>query len=186
LRREKGEKILVPFTVLAEDLAFVPLPEGAVKDIRPVSSPGRLALSPDGGSVYLGDQGRQWRVHVPFGGSEAILLRADVKLEVQEVTNPPKAMTDGSRSVRSILSPRLSPEGRTMVFGAAGFLWKQPVAGGAQRIYHGEAQEGELAFSPDGKELAFVLAEHGMCSLLLLNLSSGQAEKVALGGFGPG
>ena len=80
---------MVPFTVLAEDLAFVPLPEDAVKDIRPVSSPGRLALSPDGGSVYLGDQGRQWRVHVPFGGSKAILLRADVKLEVQEVTKSP-------------------------------------------------------------------------------------------------
>jgi hypothetical protein len=34
-------------------------------------------------------------------------------------------------------------------------------------IYHGEAQE-EPVFSPHGKELAFVLTEHGMCSLLLL------------------
>jgi Tol biopolymer transport system component/imidazolonepropionase-like amidohydrolase len=172
----------VPFTVLAEEMAYMPLPEGAVRSIRPVSSRGGFGVSPDGESVYLSDQGRLWRVHVPSGGSEAIPFRADVRLEVQEVTTPPKAMTEESKSVRSVSSPRLSPDGRTLVFAAAGFLWRQPVGGGkAQRIYHGEAQEGEPAFSPDGKGLAFVQTQQGIRSILLLNLSSGQARVLTAG-----
>jgi imidazolonepropionase-like amidohydrolase/Tol biopolymer transport system component len=172
----------VPWTVLGEGIAYLPLPEGKLRNIRPMSSRGRFALSPDGGSVYVGDQGRLWRVRVPSGGSEAIAFRADVKLEVREVTTPPKAIANESNSVRSVSSPRLSPDGRTVVFGAVGFLWRQLVEGGkSQRISHGEAQEGEPAFSPDGKELAFVQTQQGIRSLVLLNLSSGQARVLTRG-----
>jgi hypothetical protein len=90
----------VPWTVLAEGMAYLPLPEGELRDIRPMSSRGRFALSPDGGSVYVGDQGRLWRVRVPSGGSEAIAFRADVKIEVREVTTPHMAIANESNSVR--------------------------------------------------------------------------------------
>jgi Tol biopolymer transport system component/imidazolonepropionase-like amidohydrolase len=179
-----GHRIIanVPFTVLAEETAYIPLPEGAVRSLRPVSSSGRFGLSPDGGSVYVGDQGRLWRVHVPLGGSEAIPFRADVKLDVQEVTTPPKAITKEDNSMRSVVSPRLSPDGQTLVFGAAGFLWRQPVAGGkAERIYHGDALEGEPAFSPDGKELAFVHTLRGADTLLIMNLSTGETRALTAG-----
>ena len=170
---------------LEDGIVFVPLPSGSEREIGPISS-GRRSLSrfdrsADGKSIYLGNEGRLWRVH-PTGASEPISFHADVKLELQEITSPTRALVREDGSVRAILSPRLSPDGRTFVFGAAGFLWRQPLEEGkAQRIYHGEAMEGEPAFSPDGRQLAFVRTQHGTDSLLLLNLSGSQARILTTG-----
>ncbi len=165
------------FIPISEDIIFVPVPAGAGKDVLPVSRLGRFALSSDGKRLYVGDQGRLWRVLLPVGGSEALTLRARVKLEIQEVTNPPKSVPREGGSVRAILSPCLSPDGRTLVFGAAAFLWRQPLDGGkAQRISHSDALEREPAFSPDGRQLAFVQRQHGKDSVLLLDLASGQTR----------
>ena len=89
---------------------------------------------------------------------------------MREVTYSPKAIANESNSVRSVSSPRLSPDGRTVAFVKRISFLRQPVEGGkSQQISHGEAQEGEPAFSPDGKELAFVQTQQGIRSLVLLN-----------------
>ena len=159
----------------SEDIVFVPLPANPEKDLLPVSSLGRFDLSPDGKSLYIGDLGRLWRVQLPVGGQEALPLKAHVKLEVQEVTAALKSVPKETASVRAILSPRLSPDGRTLVFGAAGVLWRQPLDGGnAQRISPSEALESEPAFSPDGRQLVFVQTRQGKDSILLLDLATKQ------------
>lgn len=156
---------------LAEDLVFAPLGEGAERSLLPSSAHGRLAIAADGKSLVLGDEGRLWRVALPAGDRRDVPFRAGARLELAEVTMPPPASLHEGGQARAILSPRLSPDGRTLVFGAAGFLWRQELAGGpARRISQGDALEGEPAISPDGRWLAFVRTEHGRDSLVLLDL----------------
>jgi len=167
---------------VSEDIIFVPLPAGPEKDLLPVSSIGRFALSADGKSLYIGDLGRIWKVQLPSGAQEALPLNAHVKLDVKEVTTALESRPNETTSVRAILSPRLSPDGRTLAFGAAGVLWSQPLDGGnAQRISPSEALQWEPAFSPDGRQLAFVQTQQGKDSILLLDLATRQIRHLASG-----
>jgi imidazolonepropionase-like amidohydrolase/Tol biopolymer transport system component len=170
------------FILASEDLVFVPLPTGQQKAVAPVSSLGRFALCESNRCLYLGDQGRLWKVLLPSGDRHHVNFHAHVKLEVQDISTPRLALAPRADGVRSILSPRLSPDGRTLVFGASGFLWRQPVdAGEAERISRDTALESEPAFSPDGAQLAFVQTEHGEDSLRLLVLATGQSRTLTSG-----
>lgn len=165
------------FVPISEDVIFVPIPAGSEKEVVPVSSLGRFALSADGKSLYLGDQGHLWKVLLPDGGSQALSLQAHLKLETREISKPYRPPAPEGNVPRAILAPRLSPDGHTLVFGAAGFLWRQHLdAGKAQRISQDTALESEPTFSPDGHQLAFVHTEHGEDSVRLLDLVTGQTR----------
>jgi imidazolonepropionase-like amidohydrolase len=164
---------------IADDVILVPTMGGAETQLAPVSSHGRFALSADGKNLYLGDGGYLWKVLLPSGGSQALAFQAHAKLEVQDVVKPTRPLAEEGHTVRSISSPRLSPDGRTLIFGAAGYIWRQRLDGGKpQRISRDTALESEPAFSPDGHQLAFVHTEHGEDSLRLLDLVTGQAREL--------
>ena len=118
-------------------LSFVPMPDGAERELSSV--PGRLywdpqfAVAADNKSLYLGQDGRLWRIALPSRARRLIAFRARVSLEIQDITPPPKwtrAPVGGYASLRSVRWPRLSPDGRSLVFGAAGYLWQQALDGG--------------------------------------------------------
>src|SRR4051812_47251010 len=51
----------------------------------------------------------------------------------------------------------LAPDGRELIFSMLGHLFRLPVAGGAaEQITFGPSYDGEPAFSPDGRRVAFV------------------------------
>ncbi|HTS31949.1 MAG TPA: amidohydrolase family protein [Bryobacteraceae bacterium] len=163
-----------------EELVLIPTAARPAAHLTPVTRMGCFALSPDTKSLYIGDQGHLWKVLLPGGVKQALSFHADVKLELQEISQPVSAPSPEANSARVILTPRLSPDGRTLVFAAAGFLWKQPLAGGkAERITtQGSASEWEPAFSPDGR-LAYVHTERGEDSLRLLDLATGRETTLA-------
>ena len=175
----------------AEDLLFLPLPEGAerlVVMLPPHESP-RFSVATDNESLYLSEAGRLWKIALPSGLGEPIAFRARVRLEIQDPVAPPKlALTVGSSApVRSVLSPRLSPDGGHLVFGAFGYLWQQPLDGSspAQRLFEGSAIERNPAFSPDGRQLAFVHSEHGEEQVKVFDFASRQTRTVASGKWQP-
>ena len=149
------------------ELVFLPLPDGAERTVLPAKVDEddylRFAVARDNQSLYLGDQGRLWNVALSGGARQPIAFRARVQMEVQDPIPPPTwtPSTLGSSALpRSILSPRLSPDGKTLIFGAAGYLWQQPLDGGpAQRLFEGSALESGPAYSPDGRYLAFLRGE---------------------------
>lgn len=181
-----------PYTFIQEDnLLFLPLSEGADRLIYPVSgmsgirywSP-RFAMASDNKTLYVGNSGRLWKIAVPGRVPEPIAFRALVKLDIQEPTPPPEwtAPAAGtSAPPRSVLHPRLSPDGRMLVFGAAGYLWQQPLDGGpAVRLFEGKALESDPTFSPDGKQLAFLREEYGKENeLRVFHFKTGQTRTLA-------
>jgi Tol biopolymer transport system component len=86
--------------------------------------------------------------------------------------------------VLALTTPRLSPDGRRLVFRAAGQLWHQPLDGGpAQRLSGGDILEQAPVFSPDGRYLAFLqigLRENELC---VFDFETGERRTVCTGGL---
>lgn len=180
-----------------EHLLFLPLPEGAERQVIPLpptdppSYFGRgleFALAAGHKNVYLGANGRLLKVGLPDGLRETIAFTARVRLEIQDPIPPRKATflpAGSSLSPRGVLDPRLSPDGRTLIFGAAGHLWQQSLDsardGPAKRLFEGSAFESWPAFSPDGRQLALVRTEYGREEVRVFNFATRQMRTLASG-----
>lgn len=74
----------------------------------------------------------------------------------------------------------LSPNGKTLAFAWQGDLWSVPVAGGrARRLTQHSAEESAPAFSPDGKQLAFVSNREGSNQIYLMPAGGGEARQTS-------
>ena len=171
-----------------DKLLFVPIPEGGERMVTSLSRPRgwtpQFSVAADNKSLYLGSAGRLWKIALPSGAREPIPFNARVRLEIQGSVSPPKLAPAAGSSAppRSILHPRLSPDGRTLIFGAAGYLWQQPLDGGpAQRLFEGTAFERDPAFSPDGRQIGFVRSEHGIDEIRVFDFESRQMRTLASG-----
>ncbi|MCH8145396.1 MAG: PD40 domain-containing protein [Gemmatimonadetes bacterium] len=171
-----------------DDLGFLSLQDGAEQRLMTLSphrgwSP-RFAVTADGASLYMGSRGRIWKMALPSGVREPIAFSATVRHDLKDPVTPQKVAFLAGDSVKplSILEPRMSPDGSTLVFGAAGHLWSQSLDGGeAQRLFDGSALERAPAFSPDGRQLAFVRTERGQEEVRILDFDSGVVRTVTSG-----
>jgi imidazolonepropionase-like amidohydrolase/Tol biopolymer transport system component len=174
-----------------DDILFLPLPTGAERQILAVSglwySSPRFAVAADNKTLYVGNSGRLWEVTLPGGARKPIGFRAQVKLEIQDPVPPPQwapPAPGSSAPPRSVLQPRLSPDGRSLVFGAAGYLWEQSLnKGQVQRLSEGNAVEYDPAFSPDGRQLAFASGRQGKGEIKVLSFETRQTRTLASGSF---
>jgi len=74
----------------------------------------------------------------------------------------------------------LSPDGKTLAFAWRGDLWRVPTTGGrAQQLTQHAAEESAPAFSPDGKQLAFVSNREGSNQIYLMPATGGEARQVS-------
>jgi len=171
-----------------DDLGFLSLQDGAEQRLMTLPlhrgwAP-RFAVTADGASLYMGAAGRIWKMALPSGVREPIEFSATVRHDLKDPVTPQKVAFLAGDSVKplSILEPRMSPDGSTLVFGAAGHLWRQSLDGGeAQRLFEGSALERAPAFSPDGRQLAFVRTERGQEEVRILDFDSGVVRTVTSG-----
>lgn len=171
-QRRIGSDLAVP---TRNDFIRVPLEVGPVKEVAPISTLGRFAISTRGEYLFTGDEGGLWKITLSNSSHQVIQFQADVKLDIQDIPKPVQVSAPSDNAMRAIITPRLSPDGRTLVFGAIGYLWQQKSDGGkAERISQGSALESEPTFSPDGHQLAFVQTAGGKDSLVLLERATGR------------
>ena len=113
------------------------------------------------GTIYFGEKGKLWRIAALTGKRDEVPFSADIAFEFYRRSPPPMYSEKRPASPTSILTPRLTPDRKSVIFTAAGYLWQQSVSGGAaRRLLNTSGFEwGPAALSPDGKRLAYQLSE---------------------------
>ena len=194
----RGRSSGASYAASPKHLSFAPMADGANRYV--FSVPGRpywdpqFAVAADNQHLYVGQDGQLWKIALPRGTREHIAFAARVRLEIQAPTPPPTwgpTPVGSSPAPRSVLWPRLSPDGLSLVFGAAGYLWQQALDGGeapvetgtgqAERLFAGSALEWTPAFSPDGRQLAFVRRQFMKDDVNVFDFASRQTHTVASG-----
>lgn len=141
----------------------------------------RMTAASDGQALYAASDAKLWRVNLPGGAREQLVWNARVKMET--AVRPVKKWTPSSSptvAISAVLTPRISPDGRKLVFMAAGILWEQSLSGGqARKLIEEDAWQVEPAFSPDGKQLAFVSDKHGKREVRIFDFATRQARTIA-------
>ncbi|WP_372639119.1 amidohydrolase family protein, partial [Fodinibius sp.] len=89
--------------------------------------------------------------------SEVLPFEAEVKQQVTEAVTFRQEPAPDRFTARAIRHAVTSPDGRLLVFNAAGYLWKKELPDGSpERLTGGDAFEFEPSFSPDGHKLLYV------------------------------
>lgn len=124
---------------------------GAIRTVEPTAAPGET---------------------IPF------VARMSLRREILD-RNPQELRKPGDRvHVRGVYRPAPSPDGSLVAFAALGDLWVRAADGRVERATDSPADDGDPAWSPDGRAMAFVSDESGNYQLHVLELESGARRQV--------
>lgn len=140
--------------------------------------------TPDGKSVLFWREGHLWKVDVATNAVTQIPFTARYQRTVSELVKPKlDAANAANFTPRLYMWPALSPDKRTLVFGALGRLWRKDMAGngGATPVIAGDGKgpaEIAPAWSPDGTKLAFATwHDEKLGALNVLDVASGKVTQ---------
>ena len=112
---------------------------------------------PDNKHIILWAEGKLRKINVETGGDEIIPFHAKATHKIADALmfkQNPSPETFKANVLRNV---KTSPDGKLLVFNAAGFLWTKKMPDGKpQRLTKGTDLEFEPSFSPDGKYVFYV------------------------------
>ena len=103
-----------------------------------------------GGKILRIDtNGENTAIEIPFS--------CQVKQRITEAVRFKQNLNTGNFNVNVIRNAITSPDGRSLVFNALGYLWKKTLPDGKpERLTAGSDQEAEPSFSADGKTITYI------------------------------
>ncbi|OQY92163.1 MAG: hypothetical protein B6D37_15265 [Sphingobacteriales bacterium UTBCD1] len=139
-----------------------------------------LSASSDGKTLFATADTKLWSINPGNFETKKLNWSAKVKMDVAipayRKWTPPQGPDIASPK---ILTPIISPDGKRMVYMAAGELWEQNPNNKLPKKITGEpAFQLEPAFSPDGNRLAFVSDNKGKRQLKVFDFVSGKISTV--------
>lgn len=112
---------------------------------------------PDNRHVVIWANGKINRIDTQTGNAEIIPFTAKADHTIYDAARFRQDVAPESFTARAIRQARTSPDGTTLIFGAAGYLYKKSLPGGTPtRLTNEQAFEFEPAFSPDGNHVVYV------------------------------
>jgi Tol biopolymer transport system component len=116
-----------------------------------------FSWTPDGGSIVATSEGKIWKWDVSSGKRTAVPFEARVDQRVTEAARFARRLSDPTIRARILRWPVESPDGKRLVFSAAGHLHGMDLPSGKPaRLTTLETPEYAPALSHDGKLLTFV------------------------------
>ncbi|MBX3459099.1 MAG: PD40 domain-containing protein [Planctomycetes bacterium] len=121
--------------------------------------------------------------YAPALAAVLCLLLVNLSLAQRGPDIRPNDRTQPAAVASQILrQPALSPDGATLAFVYDGDIWSVPGTGGtARRLTITAGNDGDPAFSPDGKWLAFRSARTGSDSIYVMPAEGGEARRLTWG-----
>ena len=160
VRRVRDASVLYLFDTETGD--HIPLYDGLSRDQQEAWAifgvyP-RLAWTPDSQSVVFWANGQIQRLAIDSDSPETIAFEAEVHKRVAEPIRFDYRTGQERFRARMLRDATTSPDGRTLVFHAAGHLWKQSLPDGQpERLTRAGNDQFEYqpAFSPDGRWVVY-------------------------------
>lgn len=96
------------------------------------------------------------------------------------VTGPCLVQATTTQPIKLASMPALTPDGKTMAFCWNEDIWTVPVKGGvAKRFTHNPGYDFRMAYSPNGKELAFTSSRNGRWNIFVAPTGGGEARQIS-------
>ena len=138
---------------------------------------------PDNKDVVIWSQGKILRIDTEDLTSTTIPFEVDNTIRIAETHSAQTPVYTESFNPKVIRHAVTSPDGKTMVFNAVGYLWKKRLPGGKPvRLTEEENFEFEPDFSPDGKQVVYVTwTDADMGAIKKVELNGGEPEVLSSG-----
>ena len=113
---------------------------------------------PDNETVVIWSNGKLNKINIREPNKSSVIpFTAKVDQRVYEAVRTRQQLNSDVFAPKVIRSAITSPDGKTMVFNAVGYLWKKQLPDGTpQRLTKGTDHEFEPSFSADGKTIVYV------------------------------
>ena len=114
--------------------------------------------TPDDKHIVIWGKGKLWKVNVESKDAVEIPFSVNANHKLAETVQFKQKVYEEDFQVKTIRQAETSPNGKTLLFNAVGYLWTKDLpAGKPKRLTkQNEAFEFEASFSPDGSEIVFV------------------------------
>ena len=158
VRRVRSKSVLFVYNL--ETGTTNPLFDGLDRDQQEVwaifGTYPNFSWTPDNRHIVLWAQGGLHKVDVASRDVEAIPFEADINLTITAAVRYPVEVHPESFKAKMITGTRTAPDGRTIVFHAAGHLWKKRLPNGTpERLTNNEHYEYQPEISPDGRTVIY-------------------------------
>lgn len=140
-----------------------------------------FSWTPDNKHIIIWAQGKLWKVDVAACTAVNIPFTAKSKHRVYDALRFQQQVSPEKFTARTIRHAITSPDGKTLVFNAAGYLWKKDLPSGSPvRLTNTPAFEFEPSFSPNGAEIVYVTwDDEQMGAIYKMGLKDKKAVKLS-------
>lgn len=133
---------------------------------------------PNNKELVFWSEGKIKKVHIDNIQVTDIPFEVETTLEIAQTHHTEHQIFSDEFNPKVIRHAVTSPDEKTLVFNAVGYLWKKELPNGTpQRITKGTAFEFEPAFSPDGREIVYVTWEDDQMGAVKKIRLNGRGEK---------